>query len=211
MTMTLQVVGAGLGRTGTTSLKSALEQLLDGRCYHMIEVFGRPDDAKTWQRAGDGDLPDWDEFLREYCATVDWPAAAFWRELSAAYPDALVLLSTRDADSWWKSANDTIFQALSREPEPGSPMDAQRTMILSLWHSHFTLNWDDADAAKLAYLRHNADVRETIPAERLVEWHPGDGWGPLCAALDRPEPDTPFPHVNTTDEFRQMTGLDESG
>ena len=84
-------------------------------------------------------------------------------------------------------------------------------MFLNIMHSRFTLNWDDADAAKAAYLRHNARVRETVPADHLVEWHPGDGWGPLCAALGVAEPDNEFPHANTTDEFRLMAGLDEPG
>jgi hypothetical protein len=159
----------------------------------------------------DGELPNWDEFLGEYRATVDWPAAAFWRELSDAYPDAIVLLSTRDADAWWTSANNTIFQVTQREVEPDSPMATERQMILNLFHGRFTLNWDDEDAAKAAFLRHNADVRSTIPPERLVEWRPGDGWDPLCAALDLPIPDAPYPHVNTTDEFRLMAGLDETG
>lgn len=207
--MTLRVVGAGLGRTGTTSLKAALEQLLGAPCYHMMEVFGKPEAATTWRQAVDGELPDWDEFLGDYRATVDWPAAAFWRELSAAYPDAIVLLSTRDADAWWKSASNTIFQAIQKEVAPDSPMYAERQMILNLLHGRFTLNWDDADAAKAAFLRHNAEVRAETPSERLVEWHPGDGWGPLCAALELPEPDAPYPHVNTTDEFRLMAGLDE--
>jgi hypothetical protein len=211
MTMALRVVGAGLGRTGTLSLKLALEQLLDARCYHMLEVFGRPDVAETWQRAAEGECPDWEDFLRDYRATVDWPAAAFWRELSAAFPDALVLLSSRDAESWWTSASNTIFQAIQRVQEPGSPIDAEQTMILSLLHNRFTINWDDADSAKLAFLRHNDAVRAETPAYRLVQWRPGDGWGPLCAALDLPEPDAPYPHANTTDEFRHMTGLDESG
>jgi hypothetical protein len=209
--MTLQVVGAGLGRTGTTSLKAALEQLLDGRCYHMMEVFGRPDMAQVWIDAVAGDCPDWDVFFKDYRATVDWPAAAFWRELSDAFPDALVLLSTRDADAWWKSASSTIFQAVSRDVPPDTPIATERQMILDVFHGRFTLNWDDADAAKAAYLRHNNAVRSAIAPRRLVEWHPGDGWGPLCAALQRPEPDAPFPHVNTTDEFRLMAGLDEAG
>jgi hypothetical protein len=206
--MTLRIVGAGLGRTGTTSLKAALEQLLDAPCYHMVEVFGNPEAAMTWSRAVDGELPDWDEFLAGYRATVDWPAATFWPELSEAYPDAKVLLSTRDADAWWTSASNTIFESMQVEIEPDSPFAAQREMILNLLHSRFTLNWDDPDAAKAAFLRHNADVRARVPADRLVEWHPGDGWGPLCAALDLPEPDVPYPHVNTTDEFRLMAGLD---
>jgi hypothetical protein len=209
--MTLQVVGAGLGRTGTTSLKAALEQLLDGRCYHMMEVFGRPDMAEVWIEAVAGNCPDWDVFFKDFRAAVDWPAAAFWREISDAFPDAIVLLSTRDADGWWKSASNTIFQAVSRDVAPGTTLATERQMILDVFHGRFTLNWDDADAAKAAYLRHNNEVRATIPAERLVEWHPGDGWGPICTALRLPEPDAPFPHVNTTDEFRQMAGLDESG
>lgn len=208
--MTLQVVGAGLGRTGTMSLKLALEQLLDGPCYHMIEVFGRPDIAETWLRASEGDSPDWGEFLSDYRATVDWPAAAFWRELTAAFPDAIVLLSSRDVDGWWKSASNTIFQAIRREQAPGTPVDTERQMILTLLGNRFTPNWEDADTAKAAYLRHNEDVRANAPADRLVEWRPGDGWAPLCTALDLPEPDAPFPHANTTEEFRTMVGLDES-
>jgi hypothetical protein len=207
--MTLRIVGAGLGRTGTTSLKAALEQLLDGRCYHMMEVFGRIDDTDVWSRAADEDMPDWDQFLGEYIATVDWPGCAFWPELTAAYPDALVLLSTRDANAWWESASNTIFAAMLREPEPGTPINRQREMFLNIMHSRFTLNWDDADAAKAAYLRHNAQVRETVPADQLVEWRPGDGWEPLCAALNVTVPDAEFPHINTTDDFRLMAGLDE--
>src|ERR1700681_1618818 len=112
--MTLQVVGAGLGRTGTHSLKVALEQLLGGPCYHMMEVFGRPDDIPVWHAAVNGDMPDWSEFLSEYRAAVDWPAAAFWREISAANPDAVVLLSSRDTDGWWTSADNTIFNVAER-------------------------------------------------------------------------------------------------
>src|SRR6266851_944861 len=120
--MGLQVVGAGLGRTGTMSLKLALEQLLDGRCYHMFETFSRPDDGPVWVAASQGEMPDWNTFLTEYDAVVDWPACDFWQEMSDANPDALVLLSVREsADAWWKSADATIFQALQRTPAPGDP------------------------------------------------------------------------------------------
>src|ERR1700756_2132881 len=111
--MTLRVVGAGLGRPGTLSLKLALEQLLGGRCYHMIETFERPDDGPVWIAAHAGEAVDWDAFLAEYVATVDWPGCDFWEPLAAANPDALVLLSVRDsAAAWWKSASATIFEAL---------------------------------------------------------------------------------------------------
>jgi len=207
--MPLRVVGAGLGRTGTHSLQLALQQLLGGPCYHMMEVFGRPDDIPVWQRAVDGELPDWDALFTDYRAAVDWPVAAFWRDLSAHYPDALVLLSERDdADKWWKSAHETIF-AISERPIPDDPVfGAQLAMARDMLTTRFTPDWRDPVAAKAAYERHNDEVRATILAERLVVWRPGDAWEPICAALDLPVPDEPFPHVNTTSDFRAMAGLD---
>ena len=207
--MALRLVGAGLGRTGTHSLKLALERLLGSPCYHMIEVFGRPDDIPVWQRAIDGDPPDWAEFLRDYRAAVDWPVAAFWRELADAYPDALVLLSRRSsADAWWKSASETIF-AISSRAAPDDPVfGPQMRMAKAMLAQTFTPSWNEADAAKRAYDAHNAAVRAEADPDRLVEWQPGDGWAPLCDALGVDVPSTPFPHVNTTEEFRAMAGLD---
>ncbi len=209
--MAVRVVGAGLGRTGTNSLKLALEQLLGGRCYHMSETFAHPDDIPVWHAAIDGDLPDWHTFLTEYDAAVDWPVAAFWRELSEAYPDAVVLLSTRvDADAWWKSANETIFQISRRgiPPDHADVMGAQMAMATDMLATRFTPNWGEEAEAKRAYEQHNAEVRATIDPDRLVVWHPGDGWAPICHALGLAVPDAPFPHVNTTADFRTMAGLD---
>jgi Sulfotransferase domain len=205
--MTLQVVGAGLGRTGTHSLKTALEQLLGGPCYHMIEVFGRPDDIPVWHAAVNGDMPDWNTFLADYRASVDWPASAFWRELSAANPDAVVLLSSRDADSWWKSASNTIFQISTREA-PDEPMKSQMAMALDMFAKRFTPDWQDETKAKAAYEKHNADVRASVPADRLIDYRVGDGWEPICEKLGLAIPSEPYPHLNTTEEFRAMTGME---
>ena len=208
--MTLHIVGAGLGRTGTNSLKLALEQLLGAPCYHMIEVFGRPDDVEVWQRAIDGDLPDWDALFDGYRAAVDWPVGAFWREIAEHYPDAPVLLSTRSsAGAWWKSAEATIFQASLREIDDDSGFGPQLRMTDDLLTKRFTPGWKDEAEAARAYEQHNADVRATVPADRLVEWSPGDGWDALCAALGLAVPAEPFPHVNSTADFRAMAGLDE--
>lgn len=206
--MALQVVGAGLGRTGTHSLQIALAQLLGGPCYHMVEVFGRPGDIPVWHAAINGEMPVWNDFLADYRATVDWPACAFWRELLAENPDAIVLLSSRDTDGWWKSANNTIFQVADRPPPPDSGMQAQMDMAQDMLRKRFTPNWQDEAEAKQAFERHNAHVRASAPAGRLVDWHPGDGWEPICRALDLPVPSEPFPHVNTTDEFRAMIGME---
>jgi hypothetical protein len=209
--MALRVVGAGLGRTGTASLQLALQQLLDGRCYHMGETFGRPDDVPVWHAAASGTMPAWNQFLSEYVATVDWPACAFWRELSAANPDAVVLLSTRSsADAWWKSAHETIFQVHKREipSEHADVMQAQLAMAEAVFVNTFCSDWEDEDAAKRAYDDHNAAVRAGADPGRLLEWQPGDGWEPICAALGVPVPDDPFPHVNSTADFRTMIGLE---
>jgi hypothetical protein len=208
--MSLKLVGAGLGRTGTHSLKLALEQVLGAPCYHMLEVLQRPDDITQWQLAADGGDPDWKQLFSTYAATVDWPAASYWREISDVFPDAIVLLSVRPADEWWKSANRTIFE-ISQRPSPPDPlMQAQMRMIRQTLANRFTPEWADERAAKEAFERHNAEVREQVPADRLVEWQPGDGWEPICRALGVPVPEAPFPHVNTTEEFRAMTHLDEA-
>jgi hypothetical protein len=205
--MALRVVGAGLGRTGTHSLKIAIEQLLGAPCYHMMEVFGRPDDIAVWQAAVDNEPVDWTAFMSDYSAAVDWPVCAFWPEVSTAFPEAIVLLSTRSsAQAWWKSADETIFSVARREPPEDADLQRQLTMIRGLF-GRFASEWHDPVAAQRAYEEHNAKVRATVPAERLVEWQPGDGWEPICAALSLPVPDAPFPHVNTTDEFRSMAGL----
>jgi hypothetical protein len=205
--MTLRVVGAGLGRTGTVSLKGVLERLLGAPCYHMVEVFAHPEHVDEWARATRGEAVEWEALLAGYRAAVDWPAAAFWPELSEAYPGAIVLLSLRDdAATWWRSAERTVFEAM-RRPQPPE-MTAWHEMVVGLMHTRLTEQWLDADAAMAAYERHNDEVRSTIPADRLVEWRPGDGWEPLCTALGVPVPDEPFPHENTTADFRAMAGLD---
>ncbi len=203
--MAIEIVGAGLGRTGTHSLKLALEQLLGGPCYHMTEVFGRPDDLEVWTEAYQGHAPDWSELFADYRATVDWPSAGCWRQIADAFPDAPVLLSERDPDAWWTSASNTIFEAISGPAGPEG--DGFRRMTDAMMAA-FTPDWRDPDAAKAAFVAHNDAVRASVPAERLIVWRPGDGWGPLCAGLGRPEPEQDFPHVNTTAEFRAMTGLD---
>jgi hypothetical protein len=172
----------------------------------MLEVFGRPDHVGVWHQAALGHMPDWDALFTGYGAAVDWPAAAFWQEMSDAYPDARILLSTRDSAGWWRSCDSTIFEVFRKADDT---MPAEWTaMINELFRSRFAGDTSDRATAIAAYERHNQHVRATAPADRLVEWQPGDGWAPLCDALGVAIPDEPFPHVNTTAEFRAMVGLD---
>lgn len=208
--MSLRVVGAGVGRTGTHSLKIALERLLGGPCYHMVELFAHPEHVPLWQAAMRDGPMDWPALFEGYEATVDWPGAAVWREISSAFPDALVLLSTRrTSDEWYVSASRTILAARERGTPPGpeAGREAFREMGVAMM-ARFTTDPQDAEATKAAYERHNAEVRASVPADRLVEWQPADGWGPLCTALALPVPEDPFPVTNTTDEFRRRLGLD---
>jgi hypothetical protein len=199
--MTLRVVGAGLGRTGTMSLKLALERLLGAPCYHMSEVFAHPEHVALWHAAARDEPVDWHALFAGYAAAVDWPAGSFWPEVSAAFPEAILLLSTRSAESWWRSASQTIFPISAKAA--GTPWHA---MWLELAHRRFTPHLDDREAAIAAYERHNADVRARAPKQRLLEWTAQDGWGPLCRALGAPVPDEPFPHANSTEDFLSQFG-----
>jgi hypothetical protein len=200
------VVGAGQGRTGTESLKQGLEILLGGPCYHMFEVMKNPEHVPAWHRAALGEPIDWERMFDGYVAGVDWPVAAYWRELMDVYPDAIILLSSRDPEKWWKSASETIFPSIMRNDEDGL---TRRLMIRQMMASRFTADLTDKDACIAAFNANNEAVRRTVPPERLVDWTPGDGWEPICKGLKLPVPEQPFPHVNSKDAFIEKMGLDK--
>ncbi|MCB9591127.1 MAG: sulfotransferase family protein [Sandaracinaceae bacterium] len=194
--MTLRIIGAGLGRTGTHSLKLALEQLLGAPCHHMVEVIQNPSQVPGWTAAARGEAVEWSEILSGYAAAVDWPAAAFWPEIAEAFPDSIILMSTRDPESWWESASQTIFRG------DGPPIPGAGEMIQLILAGRFTPNRQDKDAVLEAFHRHYEHVRRTAPADRLVEWTARDGWGPICEALGVAIPDAPFPRSNTREDWR---------
>jgi hypothetical protein len=203
--MALQVIGVGMPRTGTLSLKTALEQLGFGPCYHMTEVFARPDQWPLWNRIGEGEDVDWDEIFGAYRATTDAPGVYFWRSLAERYPDARLILTERDPGRWWESMAATIFSAQHREKLGDSPVGP---LIAKLARR----SWSRRDEAlsngppspevmiKL-FEDHNAAVRAEIPPERLLIYRVAEGWEPLCAFLDVPVPETPFPRLNNAEEF----------
>lgn len=206
--MALRVIGAGVGRTGTMSLKGALEQLLGGPCYHMMEVFTHPEHVAVWGAAGRGEDVDWSALLAGYVATTDFPACLFWRELLERNPDAIVLLSTRaDTQTWWESASQTIF---SPEIEAAAAsMPEWFGMWRAVARARFAEDVRDEAATKAAYERHNAEVRASVAASQLVDWQPANGWGPICTRLGMPVPDEAFPHTNTRAEMRAL--ISEAG
>lgn len=198
--MTLSVFSAGFGRTGTMSLKLALEQLGFGPCHHMIEVIENGDvQVPLWNEALAG-RADFEAIYAGYGAAVDWPTAAFWQELAAAYPDAKVILSSRSAESWYNSISETILATVWDEASWPPPAVEWFKMVSKVLHRSLG-DARDKDSIIAAFEAHEASVKAAIPPERLLVHSAKDGWAPLCAFLGVPEPDEPYPRTNTKEEF----------
>jgi hypothetical protein len=196
--MTLKVIGAGFGRTGTMSLKLALEELGFGPCYHMIEVFKTQAWDLWYEAAQDPAHADWATIFKGYNSTVDWPNATYWKELADAYPDAKVILTERDPDQWFDSTQATIFaNDLGAGMDGGFPR-----MAAAVVGALFDQKLHDRELCTRVFREHNARVRATIPPERLLVYEVAQGWGPLCDFLGVPVPDGPMPKVNSTEEFQ---------
>ena len=212
--MGLEVIGAGFGRTGTMSLKLALEQLGYGPCYHMMEVAKHPEHRPLWSAAHEqaasaasssaaGRPIEWDALFADYRATTDWPACNLWRELVAHYPEARVLLSLRDADDWYDSVMSTIYPTTERLRDADDPelQAFGRWSQDVVWQYTFDGRLDDRAHVTGVFERHNEAVIATVPADRLLVFEARDGWPPLCRFLGVPEPEDSYPRINTRDQF----------
>jgi hypothetical protein len=205
--MSIELIGAGLGRTGTLSLKAALEELGFAKCYHMLDVLARRDDARTWDAAARGEPVDWDRLFAGYRATVDVPGCMFYRELLTKFPDAKIILTVRDPERWYDSARQTIYFARNAFPRWAAVLSPRmhvfQRMIGRLWDRVFGGRFEDRAFAIDAFNRHNEQVRRDVPADRLLVYEISQGWEPLCAFLGVPVPKgKPFPHLNDAAEFR---------
>jgi hypothetical protein len=208
--MALKVVGAGFGRTGTLSLKNALEKIGFGPCYHMVEVFPRPDHVAMWHRLAFEHQMDWDLLFRGFQATVDWPAARWWREIADHFPEAKVLLSVRDPETWYKSMTDTIYQPMKSAVPDGVPegLRIQNQMVRkAILEETFDNQFDDKAHTIEVFNRHNQEVRDTIDPARLLVFDVREGWAPLCRFLEVPIPEEPFPRLNDTASTQAMIRL----
>ena len=195
--MTLKVIGAGYPRTGTASLKLALEQLGFGPCHHMREVFMNPQSASLWVAAAEG-KPDWDTIFANYQSTTDAPACNFWRELATYYPNAKVLLSVRDPEKWFESTQATVLSPQMTGMQDGSPL--KEFFDKAVWR-HLGARANDRDFMIALFNRHIEEVKRQIPKERLLVFDAREGWAPLCKFLGVPVPETPFPQTNSREEM----------
>jgi hypothetical protein len=220
MSLDLEVIGAGLGRTGTTSLKMALETLLKGPCFHFLEYKSHPELMDRW-RSLIQDMPmrsdpetfedipisRWETLMPGYVACVDEPASYYWKQLSDAFPNALVILSIRDTDSWWTSmsALEEYYEEEMKRPELITPERREFHDFVDAIYPDWREGMSE-EIERAAFEAHNRRVLEHAEREprfnrRLLVWHVGDGWEPLCRALDLPVPDAPFPHENKRTEY----------
>jgi hypothetical protein len=207
--MTLRVIGAGFGRTGTKSLQEALDLIGVGPCYHMVEVFKNPAAFDWWYEAGcDPAHANWARIFEGYQSTVDWPNATYYRELADAYPDAKVILTERDADEWFDSTQATIFAMMPTEPGAEAPMARMMSKVVC---ELFDYRMHDREHCTAVFRAHNAKVREVIPPDRLLVYHVSQGWGPLCDFLGVPVPQGTMPKVNSTEEFRARVASGQIG
>ncbi len=202
--MTLEVIGPGFGRTGTMSLKDALDHLGLGPCHHMAEVFEHPEQVPCWEAIAAKKSVNWNAVFQGYRSQVDWPGAHVWRQLAAAYPTAKVVLTVRPEAIWWDSFSKTIgklsmtYQQMPLPPHVRAMLEAWMALA---GQETFGGVFDNRDMALAAYRRRTEEVRAAIPPERLLVFDVADGWEPLCRFLGKPVPRIPFPHLNTNKEF----------
>jgi Sulfotransferase domain len=209
----MKIIGAGMPRTGTLTQKMALEMLGFGPCYHMVDVLADLDQAQLWEQALDGQA-DWPQIFASFNSTVDWPGGYFYKELADFYPEAKVVLSVRDSETWERSVRQTVWSVRNGESLIRLLSSAQGHVnprwqgFLSmidrlLWQDRGTFAGGHAEPQQLidAMNRHNAEVQASIPAERLLVWNVAEGWEPLCDFLEQPIPDVPLPHINDRMEF----------
>jgi len=206
--MTLEVIGAGFGRTGTASLREALEHLGFVKCHHMFSLREQRGLVRAWHDVALRNARNWDEIFQGFRATVDWPSTAYYKELMEYYPDAKVILTVRDPDSWYSSTSETIYALyasipgwLKRLPPVATGFAMIRTTI---WQGQLHGRFEDPEAARKIFLKHMEDVKANVPSHRLLVYHVQEGWGPLCEFLSVPEPkNKPFPHVNERAEMKR--------
>lgn len=204
--MPLEVIGAGFGRTGTSSLQAALHQLGYAQCHHMRKVIPSTRQVNYFLAAANGEKMDWDKVFEGFDAAVDWPSSKYYKELADYYPEAKVILSVRDAQGWHKSAKDTIYTISQSFPWWMTTfiphVRKTRDMVdATVWDGVFDGRFTDKDHAIKIFEDNTEAVKRSIPDHRLLIHSAKDGWEPLCEFLNKPVPDTPYPRTNDTAEM----------
>lgn len=200
--MSLKIIGASFGRTASLSLKKALEILGYTNCYHMSEVVTKPEHSELWLRAWKREFI-WDDIFDGYQAAVDWPVAAFWPQLMEAYPEAKIILSTREPEAWYESAKNTIFKSMDEGINSKNKEIRKRILMAKeiIVDGTFNGKLNDKKHCIKIYNENIARCKKEVDSDRLITFNPKDGWDSLCKQLACPIPNVDYPFINTTKEF----------
>lgn len=202
--MAVNIIGLGVGRTGTYTLKLAINQLGFGPCHHMEEVLKNMDvQVSLWAEALKENA-NWSAIYDGFNSAVDWPTAGFYRELISEYPTAKFILTERSPESWADSFGSTIYKLVEGRDKAPEKMHSWLNMVNEVLTKTGFPNGLDRDGLMNGFVAHNKAVRETIPAEQLLIFQVKDGWEPLCKFLEVPVPDQPFPRTNNREEFWEL-------
>ena len=193
--MTLEVIGAGFGRTGTDSMREALTILGFGPCHHMYELNQHPEQKRLWRALAAGGPRDWDVLFAGYASCVDWPSVFYWRELVRDFPEAKVILTWRGPESWWTSFAGTILHTMR------PPADPESVGVALIARQQFHGRPEDRARSIAMYEAHVEAVKAEVAPERLLIQGLGDGWAPLCAHLGVEIPPVPYPSRNSSRDF----------
>ncbi|MEC9344462.1 MAG: sulfotransferase [Pseudomonadota bacterium] len=211
--MALKIIGSGFGRTGTMTMKDALDALGFGPTHHMTEMMEHPEQLAHWKAIFSGESVDWHAVYAGYQSQVDWPGASCWEQAMAAFPDAKIIHTERPEEDWWASFNGTIgkffatMDVLELPPHFGEIFTTMKAGFLNSTFTDFT----DRESAIAAYRANNRLVREKVPEDRLLVFNVAEGWEPLCRFLGVAVPATPFPHHNVRREFWDHFGGEPEG
>lgn len=216
--MSIKIIGAGLPRTGTNTLKDCLEKLGYHKTYHMKELLVHPENLHYWKTLKETGTTQWDELYNGYQATVDFPCYPWYKEHMKRYPDAKVILTTRPFDKWYTSVYSTIWQAgpqtlpqklgmmlkLITNPRLRSVIGCVKLSKAMIFGSTFEGKFQDKVEAEKLFNKHHEDVKAYVPSDKLLIFEASEGWEPLCKFLGVPVPNEPFPHLNKKENFKEM-------
>ncbi|QMU28150.1 sulfotransferase family protein [Adhaeribacter radiodurans] len=216
--MSIKIIGAGLPRTGTNTLKESLERLGYNKTYHMKELLVHPENLHHWLTLKETGMTKWEELYNGYEATVDFPGYPWYKEHMKQYPDAKVILTIRPFEKWYTSIYSTIWQAgpqnisqkiammskLLFNPHLRSVIKCVKFAKGTIFGVHLQGQFEDKVFAEKIFDKHIADVKAYVPADKLLVYDVSEGWAPLCKFLGVPEPNESFPHLNKKENFKAM-------
>jgi len=216
--MALKVIGTGLPRTGTASLKGALQLLGYQQTYHMDNLLNNPSQVHYWVELFDTGSTDYDALFEGFAASTDFPGFFAYKALLKQYPDSKFILTTRDPDIWYESIKNTVYQAVTAFFQKDTPTDSMRRVegvfqLLDryLFGQFFKGTFLDKEKTLSLVNAYLDEINAIIPADKMLIYEISEGWQPLCDFLELRVPEIEFPYKNKREDFNTMIAKMLSG